>query len=131
MFPQSWDLLQTCVSVGYHLSKMRCPHGRRVPCLSQYSIDLFSFSEVMLLNDNADLTGNLTSLCNKFPELKGASADCGGKTPGIHCPCCVCCDATNATDCDLGDELAIYDPEWITGYSRGSWYSFDNYNITR
>ena len=88
----------------------------------------------MRLNDNSDLTGNLTSLCDNIPALNipgSATADCGGKTPGIDCICCLCCDAANSTDCNLGDGLAIYDPEWGTSYTRGPLYYFGNYNITR
>jgi hypothetical protein len=54
-----------------------------------------------------------------------ARADCGGENQTqLKCSCCYCCDPTNQTDCNFGEELAQYDPTWQSLYQR------DLYNFT-
>ena len=85
------------------------------------------------------MTGNLTTLCDEALGLAVnpdyVRADCAGintaTNTSIVCPCCVCCDPNNATDCDFGDELAQYDPNWQTGFNRDGLYVLYNNNITR
>ena len=91
------------------------------------------YPELMMLEQNPGLMGDLTPLCEELPILKLSAADCGGDNPQIVCECCLwCCDPTNPTDCapSSDDFLAQYDPHWWSGYNRQGDYLLMDYNIT-
>jgi hypothetical protein len=93
-----------------------------------------SWKEALLLDGNPKLTGDLSLLCEELVNLEPnfVRSDCGAVSDAtntaIICPCCICCDPNDATDCDFGDQLAQYDPDWEEGFDRGNDYFL--YNIT-
>ena len=97
----------------------------------------FHYTDALLVDGNPKLTGNLTILCEELfiPQPEYFRADCAAVSDAtnttIFCPCCTCCDPNNATDCDYGDELAQYVPNWQDGFDRGNHYILYNDNITR
>ena len=93
---------------------------------------------MLLLDGNAGLTGDLTWLCELEANFdRYFRADCVVDNPAsanttLFCPCCVCCDPKDLEECDGGsDELALYDPNWQTGFDRGTKYDFIDLNLTR
>ncbi|KAI2492840.1 Leucine Rich Repeat [Fragilaria crotonensis] len=89
--------------------------------------------QALLLDGNPRLTGNLSLLCEELVNLDRdfVRSDCGAVNTTIICSCCTCCDPNNTTDCDYGDELAQYDPNWQDNFDRGDYYLLYDGNITR
>ena len=92
---------------------------------------LASSTELIFLDHNS-LTGNITDTCEAWRNLKAAATDCGGDA--VVCPCCqLCCNPIGANgdaECNGGDSLAQYDPEWNTLYNRQGLYLLRDMNIT-
>jgi Leucine-rich repeat (LRR) protein len=90
--------------------------------------------------DSTSLSGNLTAICS-LPKLDQPGtgnaaqdtnefviADCGGKTPKVHCNCCDKCCAANQTGCNPNTAVASIDPNWETSFQRVD-YNFGT-NVT-
>jgi hypothetical protein len=78
--------------------------------------------QIIFVEGNS-LAGTMDFICDAS-SLLAAAADCGGSIfPEIACKCCNECCYDSIPDCNSGQFLGQYEPQWADGYKR-QYYDF-------